>query len=626
MPILFADFETYWDAEYTLRKMTPLEYVLDPRFEALGCAFCWDNDPEFWIDGPDLPEFFSTVDWKNVLFVTHNSLFDCSVMRFNYNILPGVVACSMSMARAHLGGKVSGVSLDKVSEYYGLPSKWKTVEKFKGVCYSMLRLDQALYDETVAYAKDDVGKCRFIFNKILSEGFPASQIELHDMVLRMTIDPAFVLDTVLLHEYAGEIKAEKEQLLASAGLADRTAIMSDVLLADMLRSQGVEPPTKVSKTTGEQVYAFAKTDKDFTDLQEDPNPMVQAIVAARLGHKTTIEETRCGRLIALSNVDWKTPEWQHTIPVPLKISGAHTHRLSGDWKLNLQNLLRNTPKKKSKLRASIKAPRGKVIASCDASQIEARLIATLAGQDDLVESFYHKRDVYAEFASSVYGFPVNKNTHKVERQLGKVGILSLGYGAWWPTFQAMVRAQSGGEMAVSDSEAAKVVSIYRNKYTRIVQYWKSWDNLIPQIANGSAAGLPVGPIIVGNQCLHLPNGTVIHYHNLRQELFDGKLKWCYNSGNRIKSLYGAKIAENVTQALAFIHIIESARTIKKLSQGLLMPKHQIHDELLYVVDEKLGEQVGKLCANVFSQPPAWLPNAPLAAEWGVGPSYGEIDK
>ena len=111
------------------------------------------------------------------------------------------------------------------------------------------------------------------------------------------------------------------------------------------------------------------------------------------------------------------------MPVPFKYSGAHTHRFSGDWSINLQNLPRD-----SELRKALRAPKGKVVVAVDTSQIEARINAMLSGQKDLVDAFREGRDVYCEFATVIYGRQITK-ADKVERFVGKTAVLSLGYGS-----------------------------------------------------------------------------------------------------------------------------------------------------------------------------------------------------
>jgi DNA polymerase I-like protein with 3'-5' exonuclease and polymerase domains len=106
-----------------------------------------------------------------------------------------------------------------------------------------------------------------------------------------------------------------------------------------------------------------------------------------------------------------------------------------------------------------------------------------------------------------------------------------------------------------------------------------------------------------------------------------KTQWVYRHSERNKLLYGAKTLENIIQALAFIQIMEAGRRIKHRSLNewgyALMPAHQVHDELIYVVPDELDEITLKLACEEISRKPWWMPEAPLAAEGGIGQSYGE---
>lgn len=635
MKYLFLDLETYYDQEYSLKRMTPLEYALDPRFEALGCGFIDGGGARLWVEGPDLPRFFDDVDWPNTWAISHNALFDMVVLSFRYGKVAGRYGDTLAMARNQLGHKLKSLSLESLAKYFGLSAKMTTLQRMVGVGYQQLIRDPALHQEMKAYGIDDTVKCRTIFANLIAGGFPPGQLDLIDWVVRMAADPQLEWDKELLHEHLAQVRADKAQLLAEAGISegDKSSIMSDQQLSVRLWFLGVrELPRKLSKTTGKEQFAFAKTDKQFTALLEHPNPRVQALVAARLGHKSTMEESRSERLIAISRLTDKAP-------VPLKYSGAHTHRYSGDWKINLQNLLRG-----GTLRQALKAPKGKLLVSSDASQIEARLNGVLAGQDDLVEDFRAGIDVYCKFAEDIYHFPVNKKEHPAERFVGKTGILQLGYGSSWVPFQNMCRVKSDPMHPINlkDNEAAEVVRIYRNRFKRIVHNWHFAEHsVLPALAFGRsevtdiAAGITGaapndslvlwGPLVVQKGRIVLPNGNCLYYNDLHREAGpDGRMQWLFKRAEMPVKTYGAKIVENVTQALAFVHIMEVAVRVWVKSGHTLWPAHQVHDDLIYVVDERIAEPVARLVQAEMSVPPSWLPDAPLAAAASIGPNYKEL--
>ena len=587
--------------------MTPVEYILDPRFEALGCSFYIQGSTpsELWIDGPNLPAFFAGIDWSECRAISHNAMFDMLILALRYDVHPAAYGCTLSMARNWIRHQTGKCGLEQCAKRY-MMEKGKAIYHTKGISFAMLKEDDDLYELFTEYCCNDTRICRYLWHNFLNEGFPIGELEVIDWTIRMVVQPALEIDLIRVAEHLSAVKAEKQRLLDAAGLEDRSALMSDELLAGILIELGVDPPPmKLSPTTDEWIWAFAKTDLEFTALRDHEDPKVQAVVEARLGHRSTIEESRAERFMAISHLT-------EAMPIPLRYSGAHTHRFSGDWSLNMQNLPNG-----SKLREAIRAPKGCVVVSVDASQIEARLNATLSGEVWLVEAFREGRDVYCEFAKLIYGRTITK-ADKNERFVGKTGILSLGYGSSWPVFQRMVRNKGG--VVLADDEAARIVTLYRNMNPDIVAHWSEAKEVILMIEQGIEAIW--GSLRIEREALVLPNGNRLRYHNLRKELLDGKKQWVYNQGPLMKRLYGAKVVENECQSLAFLHIAEVAMRVKKLTDGLLLPCHQIHDELLYCVPETMGEKVKRLVIQEMSKSPEWLPDAPLAAEGNIGETYG----
>lgn len=618
---LFYDFETYYSQHFSLSKITPPEYILSPEFETLGCSFAFGDDAPFWVDGPNLPAFLDALPWDDINAVCHNGLFDHIVLAWRYHKYPKLYGDSMSMARAWVYWDAGANSLKELAKYHGQPPKWGTLLKTKGINYDALVADPALHAEVKAYACDDLEKCRLFYRTYMQQGFPPEQLEVIDMIVRMAAQPRFILDQTVLHEYLGAVQAGKAEILARTGLDNRQELMSDDAFAGLLMNAGIEePPTKVSPTTGETIWAFAKSDWAFTDLLEHEDLAVQALVAARLSEKSTIEETRTQRLIAVSNQTWLNGSPPCSLPVPLKFSGAHTHRFSGDWKFNLQNLKRG-----GELRKAIRARPGEKLVSVDASQVECRVLATLAGEWDLVEAFQNGDDVYAQFAGEVFGIPdLTKDSHPRERFIGKTGVLQLGYGAGWVSFQTQVRVNSQSDVLLDDNEAQQIVRLYRRTYSAIKDYWDHWDRIIPLMADPDMKPFKLGPIEVVHNCLWLPSGLPIHYKNLRKEQRYGRLQWVYDYGRYVKILYGAKVVENVVQALAFWQIVSAALRVKAATSGMITMAHQVHDELLFGVPERAAGSLVEFVKTEISRRPEWLPLCPLAAEGGAGDNYLEV--
>jgi hypothetical protein len=620
MKIIFLDFETFYSKDFTLRKLTPVEYILDPRFEVIGCAVKEGlNGKSHWVDGSNLQSYFDSLDPNDVMLVSHNALFDMCIVAWIYGFVPRVMSCTLSIARAVLGHLLKSLSLASVMAYLGLGKKGDTVLKVIGM--NALAIQQAsLWDEYVNYALDDVSGCAGIWNALVVGGqFPINELAVLDMVLRAAVTPQFYLDRNMLAEHAHEVAQEKEQLLARVGLlgGGKASLMSNDQFAELLQSVGVDPPTKISLATDKETWAFAKTDPEFLELEEHENPMVQALVAARLGIKSTLEETRVARLMSISNLDWPGKGQVGLMPVPLKYSGAkQTHRLSGDWKINMQNLRRG-----GKLRRALTAPEGHKVLTVDSSQIEARLVAFLAEQWDLVELFEQGEDVYAVFASKVFGFQVTKLTHPTERFVGKQGVLGLGYNLGADKFQRRLRTdsknQTGTEIILPVENAERVVNTYRGEYREIPALWR-WLNYtaIPIIAWGGHEEL--GPVKFEKGSVLLPSGLRLHYNNLAQ---DEAGEWWFTHGVQRKKLYGGKLLENICQALARVLTFDAGgRITRRTGYRLAL---QAHDENAYVVRDQDVEAVCAVALEEMTRRPTWGAKLPLAAEVGVGQTYGD---
>ena len=147
------------------------------------------------------------------------------------------------------------------------------------------------------YCKNDVTLTWALFNA-MSKDFPPTELRLIDLTIKMFTEPVLRLDTVVLEKHLEDIVKNKKELL---GLFNKDDLMSNPKFAALLRGYDIEPPMKKSPTTGKQTYAFSKTDEEFKALLEHEEIDVQALVAARLGTKSTIEETRTERFIGIAN-------------------------------------------------------------------------------------------------------------------------------------------------------------------------------------------------------------------------------------------------------------------------------------------------------------------------------------
>jgi DNA polymerase len=604
MNILTIDFETYYSADLGFAKQTTEEYVRDQRFEVIGVSVQVNDGEPAWCSGDHetLCQFLGSFDWANSLALAHNAMFDGAILKWVFGVSPKGWLDTLSMGRALHGTEVGG-SLKVLADFYNVGVKGTEVEDAKGLRREdFTDTHLATYGE---YCKNDVRLTYSIF-LLMSNDFPAAELRLIDLTIRMFTEPTLELDADLLEEHLQLVQSTKIKLLAHY---DKDDLMSNPKFAQLLKVHGVEPPMKKSLATGKETFAFAKTDEAFKALLDHPNPVVQTMVSARLGTKSTIEETRTERFIGIAK--------RGAMPVPLRYYAAHTGRWGGDDKLNLQNLPRG-----SMLKRAIRAPQGYMMIDSDSSQIEARTLAWLAGQDDLVKAFEEGEDVYKIMATAIYGKRIEEIT-KDERFVGKTTILGAGYGMGATKFQAQLK-NFGVE--VEAEEAQRIINTYRNTYPKITQLWKDAGTALKAILQGQMTQLGRGGVlqIHGKQGIYLPNGLYIRYPNLRlYESEEGKAEIVYDTkkGKQVVAnrIYGGKMIENVCQALARIIIGEQMLMVAKKYKVVMT----VHDAIASIVPEHEVETAKEYIELCMRLRPKWAQELPLNCEAGYGRSYGE---
>jgi DNA polymerase I-like protein with 3'-5' exonuclease and polymerase domains len=437
MSFITLDFETYYSKDFGLNKLTTEEYIRSDSFEVIGVSVKVDDAPAEWFSGSHgaIKTYLEQFDWANSALLAHNTMFDGAILAWQYGIVPAMYFDTLCMARALHGVDVGG-SLASLVKRYELGEKGTEVINALGKRRADFNeADLARYGD---YCKNDTELTYKLFC-VLSTQFPESEFELIDMTLRMYTEPVLRIDDALLIARLEEIKQEKQELLT--GLREklgceteedvRKKLASNPQFAEVLRKLGVEPPKKISPATGKETYAFAKNDEGFIALSESEDPEVQQICAVRLGTKSTIEESRIERFIDVGARN------KGLLPIPLKYYGAHTGRWAGSEAINLQNIPTRDKKKKA-LKNALIAPPGHLIINSDSSQIEARVLAWLAGQKDVVQQFRDNQDVYSIFASKIYKKEISK-ANPVERFVGKtcvgIGSLVLSERGWVPIEQ-----------------------------------------------------------------------------------------------------------------------------------------------------------------------------------------------
>jgi len=626
MNLITIDFETYYDQKYSLTKISTEEYVRHDRYETIGFAYKINDERCVWVTGTNehIQKVLDTLPWDDSLVLAHNTMFDGAILSWRYGIKPKGWLDTMSMGRA-LHGVDQSVSLASMALRYGVGEKGTEVMNAVGVGREFFSPDAlAKYG---AYCRNDVQLTYNIFQMMMQAGFPKGELKLIDLTLSMFIHPVLKLDTEALKAHLADTVAQKKAHLVSAlqavGKQDlavkhilgdeetqaevRKTLMSNVQFATMLKGLDVEAPTKISPTTGKLTLALAKNDEAFKELLEHEDPRVQALCAARIGTKSTLEETRTQRFMDISK--------RGAFPVPLRYYAAHTGRWGGTDSVNLQNLP-SRGANAGKLKKAILAPEGYVFIDADSAQIEARTLAWESGQDDLVKAFADGEDVYKIMATAIYGKSEAEIT-KDERFVGKTTILGAGYGMGGAKFQAQLKT-FGAEM--STDECARIISVYRDRYAKVPLLWRESQEALRCMMRGMTMKLGKdGLLTVNEKGILLPNGLHIYYNGLAEVIENDKRQFTYQTRNGPNKIYGGKVVENFTQAIARCIIGDQMLKIAKRYKVVLT----VHDAIGIVARQEEADEARAYVESCMRWVPSWAEGLPVNCESGMGLSYGD---
>lgn len=596
MQKIYLDFETYYDVQLSLTKMSTVQYVNHPDFKVWGVGIKVDEGETEWYNEEETPEILSQIDWNDCSLICHNTLFDAYILTQYFGHNPAFYYDTASMSRGlypNMSARLKDCATRQFPNDVSM-RKGDELVNAKGV----RDLDPDLDAQIGGYCIQDVDLTYALFKAYLVN-YPESELQLIDLTVRMFVEPKLILDRGLLIAYKEDIKV-KTAALIEASATTREVLASQVKFKNHLENIGIVVPTKTSPATGQKIPAFGKNDSAYVQMCQ-AYPEYNHIWQGREAVKSRVEETRAERFLEATNPDG-------TFSVPLRYYAAHTGRFGGSDKLNLQNLPRG-----SKLRTAIMAPEGQKLFISDLSNIEARMLAWMAKEHELVEAFATGRDVYCEFASQIYGRTITK-ADKLERYVGKTAILGLGYGMGHQRFKDTLKMGSPS-VDITVGTAMVIVNQYRGMYPNIPKLWSGMKDSLFQMLNPRSIGLKYGPLKIGARALELPNGMALSYPNL---MYDNG-EFIYKTQRETIRTHGPRVTENVIQALARIVITDQILDIQSMPQVDIVM--QIHDEIVAIGSESDSDKTMEQIIGIMRTPPSWCSDLPLDAEGGVSQVY-----
>lgn len=317
------------------------------------------------------------------------------------------------------------------------------------------------------------------------------------------------------------------------------------------------------------------------------------------------------------------------------------------------------------IRSLIVAPDGHEIYAADFASIEARGVAWVAGQQDVLDIFATGADIYCHAATGIYGRPINKKDHPDERQVGKVAVLALGYqggvGAFakmaktynlnldklapavWESAplerfekaeRAYTKRANGFGLSRQAWMAVEMIKLgWREKNGRIVQVWRDLeDAAIGAVASpGKVTQLPNGKIKFRRAgsflFCQLPSGRAIAYPYPR--LVEKETPWgskvpgiVYKGVDSLtkkwtdQQFYGGLSAENVTQGLCRDIMVEAMLRLEKEGYSVVLT---VHDEIVTYIKAGIGNL--NRFNHILTIPPHWCADMPISGEAWSGLRY-----
>lgn len=657
MDLLTADVETYFGDDYTLTNMTNEAYIRGPLFEVNIWGFKINDTPAFWLL-PDRAHQFITqeVDWANTTLLCHHGQFDAAILNWKYGVSPAFIMDTIPMSRIVDGPKVKHDLEACITRHQlGLKHKEVLVRARGKRLADFDRTELHWYGE---YCKEDCENTYKLAQFYLPQ-ITELQLRLIDLKTRMFTEPVFEGDIPLLEQ---AVKAEierKQAILNGLGLS-KESFTSKGKFAAILKQIGCEVPMKPSPKHPEKLIpAFAKTDPGFQALLEDDDEIVRALADARLECTSNIIQTRAQRFYDAAK--------RGPLPVYIKANGTHTQRASAGDSMNWMNMtsVNKLRPEMTVLKRSIRAPEGCLIVSADSSQIQARLTAWLAGQQDKVQAFAQGRDVYSEFATLIYRRPVDRKKNPVDDfipgQVGKITELSSMFQKGWysmafdflkghlgaPPIQfkeADMRAmnvnpdpflnsprkiaqveQMPSRLGLSDRLIHCIVS------EAIVKEWRAANPMVSDKRTGLWAMMerainamirgeefrfgPNGFLYTEKETIVAPSGARLHYSGLER---NGDGEASYWDGRARVHLYGGSATNNVIQLLE--QEIMGAALLAIADKGYKVAT-EAYDNAVCVVPAEYAQVCLSDMLAILHQPPAWGQDIPLAAEGGFGKTW-----
>lgn len=640
--MLSIDIETYSSVD--IRKSGVYAYTEAEDFEILLFAYAYDDEEINTIDlafGENLPQsIIEDLTNPKLIKTAFNANFErtCLAKYLNKSMTPEQWRCSAVHALtlgfgASLEGAAKNLNLQqqKMNEgkalirYFSMPCKPTKVNG--GRRRNLPQNDIEKWKVFKTYCKQDVEVERAVRKKL--EKYPVTKKEWELWALDQKINDSGVrIDKVLVHN---AIECDKicqskkvEEASALTGLENPN---SQVQLKGWLETNGV----KAESLSKEKVRELLKEVEDSKvkrvlklrqDLSKTSVKKYEAI------ERAVCKDERVRGLLKFYGAN-RTGRWSgklvQTQNLPRNsmdnLEGARMLLKSGNYEM-LEVLFYSVPEVLSQLirTAFIPASNSRFIVS-DFSAIEARVIAWLAGEKWVIDTFKGSGKVYEMAASRMFGVPIEKivkgNREYSLRQKGKVATLACGYQGSTGALIAM----GAVKMGLKEEELPGIVAAWRKSNSNIVKLWrKIEDAAIKAVREKKVVKMQYGLEFFGSEeflFIKLPSGRSLSYvrPRIEKDFKFNKFKLTYEgieqgtkAWGRLNT-YGGKLTENIVQAIARDCLAYAMMNLDRAGYKIVF---HVHDEVILDVPNGFGSL--KKVNEIMGKPISWAKGLPLKAD------------
>ncbi|MFA7256433.1 MAG: DNA polymerase [Kiritimatiellales bacterium] len=584
MPVFAIDFETYYDSDYSLKKMDAWSYVHHPKFDAYLMSVYGDDFQ--WVGHPK--DFQCWEFFNGALLLAHNAAFDSLVFKRlqEQKIIPPVQPaawrCSASLAvylsaPRNLKGackQLLGIEVDKT-----------TRSKACGQTTGELFENQAMTD----YALEDARLCYVLWEKF-NHQWPDDEKELATLTFEWG-QAGIGVDFQTLEKCIQTLEKQRFDAVQHLPWVDdfnEDTPLSHRQLALACREAGIPCPASLAMDS--------PLCEEWENKYGDEYPWVNAM---RVFRRTNM---LLSRFYAVRS---RVRKSDNRFPYGMKYFGAVPGRWSGDAGFNVQNMPRGELFGVN-LRSCFQPSDGCVFVIADLSQIEPRILAWLIDDHEFLSLVRDGVDIYEAHARATMGYndpaPLEE-TNSTLRGLAKARVLGLGYGCGPKKFVSV--AKNLGGIEISFAEAKQTVADFRSKNPKISRLWNQLDRDFKRSAGGDYS-------------IELPSGRTLNYFDVKKTS-RGYYTAKTVRGGRERSLYGGLLCENLVQATARDLFAEHLLQIHRSDIGRIV--FHVHDEVIVEVPKEQAEEAEKQILEIMRTTPDWLSGCPVNAKAGIFTHY-----